>query len=597
MNFNLYAQINKELQDYFTNKVKIAGSTVPEGARYLRKADNGYTFSQNEMINLIDLYYNSKFESGIKDAEGQRKIFLNTCKFRADVASKQIDIDVKDFNFVPEPGTSQWDSFFLQKEFQDWAKTDYFGELLNTWVEKFPRYGWIIAKEVNGKLEDVPLQTIRNQQDAKSIKTASYFIIEHPEMTLGEMEAMKGWDTKGLSMKFGDTQTVYERYGHVPLSFYKEQMAKYNENDTEYEIADGDEEKTVDCVVICALTESKTKDNPQGNILFIEQISERPFREAHWSKQHGRLMGIGEIENQIENQIGSNLAFNFYRRQLMWSSKKIFQSTAAEGLNKSLVRDVKDGDVLQVGVNGQLSQVNMSNQSSGDFVNFSKILEQNADQKSFTYEVATGESLPSGTPFRLGVVLSNAVNSHFDLKREKLGLFLNSAIMDLILPTWKKTFSKEHTISMFADEEGFDALKELIFHINLNNSIKEHLFEGKMPDVEALKVIIQEQLDKERFLFVKLPDNYYKEVKSRVTLVITGEQINLPKKIETLTNLYTTLAQRGDPRADKVLARILAYAGENYDVLVGKSNKPQLPSLPVTSPQINSSNIPQPTNA
>lgn len=568
-NFNIFSQVKNEVQEFFQTKIRIAQSSASDAnARYLQTQKKGYDFSQWETINLIDLYYNSKFESGLRDSEGQRKIFLNVCKFRSDVAAKQIDLDVKDFNFVPEEGCSAWDAFFMNRDFTEWAKENYFGELINTWVEKFPRYGWIVAKEVNGQLEDVPLQTIRNQQDAKSLNSAKYVIIEHPNMTLSEMKDMKGWNTDGLSMTMNEGETVYERYGHVPLAWLKKQNGET--------VEDGDESETVDALVITT-SKKTTKDEPTGHVFFAEQISKRPFSEAHWTRQHGRLMGVGEIENQFENQIGANLSFNFYRRQLLWSSKKIFQSSDADGINKNLVRDVKDGDVLQVGTNGNISQVDMSNRASADFNNFSNILEKNSDQKSFTYEVATGASLPSGTPFRLGVVLSNAVNSHFDLKREKLGIFLKRGIIELILPTWKKTYSKEHLIQMYSDEEGFEALKQVVFQANLNAAIKEHLFAGKMPDIEALKVLVQQGLDKERYLAVTIPDDYYDSVKVKVNLTITGEEVDVPKKIETLTNLYTSMVQKGDPRADRILKRILAISGENFDLLAGAAPAPATP--------------------
>ena len=100
--FSIYGQLQKELTDFFQNKVKIAGIQTDNPLA----SSVGFDFSQWETLNLIELYYNSQFESGKIDSEGQRKVFLNISQFKADVASKQVDIDVKDFVFVPENSLS-----------------------------------------------------------------------------------------------------------------------------------------------------------------------------------------------------------------------------------------------------------------------------------------------------------------------------------------------------------------------------------------------------------------------------------------------------------------------------------------------------------
>ena len=74
---SIFEQLNKELHEFFNTKVHIAGTRNNDNARYLGAKNKSYEFSQWEMINLIDLYWNSKFETGQTDSEGQRKIFLN----------------------------------------------------------------------------------------------------------------------------------------------------------------------------------------------------------------------------------------------------------------------------------------------------------------------------------------------------------------------------------------------------------------------------------------------------------------------------------------------------------------------------------------
>ena len=93
---------------------------------------------------------------------------------------------------------------------------------------------------------------------------------------------------------------------------------------------------------------------------------------------------------------------------------------------------------------------------------------------------------------------------------------------------------------------------------------------GQVPDVEQIRQEIGQIIDSRRYEAVQVVKNYYKTIKYTTDLVITGESVDLPKKLETLTTLYQSMVQAGDPRADKVLNRIMAISGENYDAIAGQ---------------------------
>ena len=152
---------------------------------------------------------------------------------------------------------------------------------------------------------------------------------------------------------------------------------------------------------------------------------------------------------------------NLRKRAMYWSSKHVFQSSDTE-IAKNLVRNVKDGDVLKIMPNGNITPVAIETRNLAEYDNNDQMWEKNSDQKSFTYEVATGEALPSGTPFRLGVVMSNAVNSHFALKRENFGMFLSKIVSEQLLDVFKRENSKAHNILVSNDEKGIESLKREI---------------------------------------------------------------------------------------------------------------------------------------
>ena len=438
-NYNIFAQVLKEVGE-FEKPIKIADSKEDsENVKFLQESGKGYMFSQKDTLNLIDLYDNSKFEKGSRDSEGQDKIFLNIGNFRRKVASKQIRLGVKDYLFIPDDYESIWKAWFMARQFKVWSRENNQGELINELEENFPKYGSVVTKKVGKKVERVNLKTLINTQDAKSLKQAVLtggYVIESHNYSKFELKKFKDWQTKDLDVKSGQKKTVYERYALTPRWV----VDKFEGKTTE------DEDEVLTMAILTA--EVNKKDDAVGHILYAQEISEDdfPYEEEHWDKQDGRWLGIGEVENQFENQFAKNLSANLRRRSLLWAAKKIFQSTD-ESIQRNLVKDVKDGQVLHIAPNGNITQIDMASRHLADFNLMDQAIEENANQKSFTFESATGEQPPSGTPFRLQYMLSNAVTSHFDAMKEKLGLFLIRSYYNQIIPIFKKE-TKEHTINV-----------------------------------------------------------------------------------------------------------------------------------------------------
>src|SRR3990167_9431014 len=121
--------------------------------------------------------------------------------------------------------------------------------------------------------------------------------------------------------------------------------------------------------------------------------------------------------------------------------------------------------------NGLRQRFNLGKTATlAEFNSDEQVWDTNAQQKSFTYEVATGETLPSGTPFRLGVQLAAAVRSHFDLKREKLGLFFKRVVMEFMIPIFKAQAEKEKILTFQMDEDGMNDMKEAIAEVAAYNA-------------------------------------------------------------------------------------------------------------------------------
>lgn len=566
-----------ELDKFRNGQIKLAAIHKPgDDVRMLRPGKrDGYYFNQLSTLNLIDLYYNSKFEDGEYDKLKQRKIFLNVGKFRAEVASKQIELDTKDGRFIPDDYADPWMAFFMQKDFKEWSKDSDLAELLNTWGDKLPKYGTIVGKKVGRDIVDVPLQNLRNEISAKSLQTASFVIEEHADMPCYEIEDMPEWNTDGLKLKFNECLTVYERYGHVPLGW----LNKVNKRP----VQESDWNESVDALVVVAFVPLGNNSNEKGvHIFYAEQIDERPYREAHWTRQHGRWMGIGVMEDLIANQVAKNIVVNLQRRSLTWASKRIGQSASADAAAKNLVKDVPDGAILEVGANGQITMLDMSQKNTAEFQQFLGEFEKNADQKAFTYEVATGARTPSSMPATIGVILSKATNAYYDKKREQFGIFVKSVIWDFKMPQFVKDMSKEDRIVLyFSDEPGFEALKSASMQLVKSEFTRISLL-GKGEPVDP--ATIEQALDPfeaARSLPFLLKKTSYKEAKVKFEFSITGEETDIEAKLASLNTIYQAFLAAGDPRAAKVLERMAALGGENIATF-------GVPSAPVRSPvQVN----------
>jgi len=536
--FNIYSQVQAELKDFFTKKIKI-GEAIVDG-----RPTGGYEYSQWDTLQTIEYMDGSKFLSGERDSEGQQKFYLNTAVFRREVATKNIDIDLKNFLFIPEEDKSEKGTIVVRKKFRKWAKDNGLSEMLNESGERFPKYGTLVGKRVGKEIELVPLMKLRNQQDAKTLKDASYVIQEHT-LTKHELEDYKDWDISNLDLKFNDTITVYERYGYFPKALLNSDKGEV--------IAD----EAVYGVVFVALD----KGIHGATILFAEE-TECPFLEIHYAKQDGRWLGIGEMEKQIENQAARNMVFNLRKKSLAWSAKNIFQ-TQDDTIVNNLVREVKDGDILKVSTPNGVFKVDTATRASVDYNSLDQLLEENSNQRSFTFEAATGESMPSGTPFRLGALVSNAVNTYYDKKREQLGLFWKKIIYEFMLDSFIRQTPEEFTEHICDTEEGFEEMREAKKDLLIGKMILQQVLERKPVDMEAIKTAVEMGLSKISKDYFTMTRQEIKDLKYTFDIDITGESINMPQKMETLTSLYTAQLQQGQlEQANMTLKKIMILAGE-----------------------------------
>lgn len=590
--YNLFAKLRENLEDYYNIGVWLVGKpSVRDKTAKIedRGRDGGYYYSQRLTLEAIDLACASKYRTGDRDSEGKKKTYLNIVNFHADVAINQTGVNTSNYILEPTNRDYIWYTFFMDKKFKEWSDENSYDDIIDDLNDDFARKGSCVVKKIKGGVERVPLRTIRNTQTAKSLEDAArnggYVILEN-EMSYGKMQKYKKWNLEGLNKT--KTYTVFEKYSLIPRA----KLIEFRKGNPTKE----DWEDFICCQQILIPNSETFKANAKeneigGQVVFLEEVQdipgEFPLEEAHYKKIDGRWLGEGEVEKQLQNQIERNLTANARRRSLLWATKKIFQSTD-DDVAKNLLMEVKDGEVIKIKPNGLLTQVNTVNQHGADFNADDAAVEKNSQQISFSFEAASGEAMPSGTPFRLGAILEAAVSKYFKRKQDTFSNFLKRSFFSQLIPIFQKEINDEHELRYSISDDQYEQALQGMIMVHTNDILKKEWLKSNFVSRDLLKARIEEQLRKSPYIFWTIPEGTYKDIHCYMRLNI-NEPINAD--IETLTNLFTVLSQRQDPRADKVLEAILSKKGQNIDAIIGASRAPVTPNTP------NNQNNPVPENA
>lgn len=591
--YNIFSVLNQAVSDFDNNTVNVipADNQNNSDRRYLGGGHDGYEFSQRELLIDIDMAYNSVYKNGKYDKEGQRKAYLNIVRFYVQVAKKNTDIDTKNFVFTPSDYSTEniWGVWFTKRQFNNWIKKSEFAGVINDLLTDFNKYGSCVAKRLKDTIVRVPLRSLRCDQTAETlldgVKGGTPLVIEH-NMSYIEYKEYPVYEKVD---RYEGKRLVYEMYSYMSKgNLLNLQNKEAKEKDYEDMIL------TMSILMPSKKEEGNGQNKVKGyseKLCFIEQIDYLPFEEAHSEKQDGRWIGLGNVEKQLENQIARNTSANLRKRSMLWSSKKIFQ-TQGDSISKNLVKNVQDGEILQVGLNGAISALDTSTRGLNDFTQDEQIWEDNGQKQSFAFESATGESMASGTPFRLGAMLSNSVMSYFDGQKEIFGLFLQELFENQIIPIFERR-AKEDIALIGSTEEGYHMLKEMFidFYTNdyyMKTALSPDYFETEIPTEEEVRAKIDKDLVKSPYLYVNLHKDLYKNAKYNINLDITGENRDMADK-ETLTTLWTGYMQSGDKeKADRLLNVILGANGKNLGGILGSTvaSKPVQEAPQNTNPQL-----------
>lgn len=580
MKFDIFAKLQEDVNDFDTGGYYITGeikSRTGLGDPGQKGKKGGYYFSQKDTLESIDMASASKYKKGVYDAEGQRKTYLNIVNFYRDVMKMKIVVKVSNYIFEPRKLAYEWPVWSLKQEFSIFADEESFDDELQDRAHDLATYGTVVSKKCGDTSERVPLRSLRNTQSAKSLwhaaSTGGYVILED-DKHFNELSEYPDWDTEGLASH--KTYSVFEYYRLVPKSVYENWETNQGVVDN---VPENEPWVLVQAILIPGEESEKSGKITSGKVVFMERVDEEswPLDECHTERIDGRWLGRGEIEKQLENQIARNLTANLRRRGLLWATKKIYQSSDEE-VQSQLLMEVKDGEVVYVKPNGNISQVNTASQHLGEFTSDEQSWKENSQQNSFAFNIATGENMPSGTSFSLGVVLDKAVASHFTMVRNRFSNYLKRDFFNQLIEVFKEEYSEEHERPISMTSEDIEAFKDSVITFHANERYFDALAKRKNPNMEKIREEVMEEMVKSPYVFLQIPEDFYENAVFYMKLNIDDD---IGPDIQTLTTIYQTMKQDGDERAEQVLRQIMAKQGKSLTAITGKKPEPVAPIAPV----------------
>ncbi len=562
-------QIEQEVKDYLSASVPIS---------------EGYTFSQYALIKRIVLYENRHYPKGKVDKQGNYKYWFDIITPRIDAEVKNIDFDTSNIEVYSPRKIDELPAIITNLKVKEWLRENGQAEEINSAIEEGAGWGNIVWKKVNKGYERVDLKNffVINQTAECLDETA---VIERHQLTQSELRAKDGvWenvdkvikscsiDSYSSTVRGTDTPTttpyyeIYERNGEVSEKDLFEAQGK-GENI-------GDENKYILAKIVVAAKKGTGSDVEAKYVLFADTISKMPYKEYHRGRYKGRWFREGLIELLMDVQTRANEVGNQMARGLEWASKTIFV-TEDKLIVQNILTDLKNGDILKAkGLTQVETRMNGFDQLSNEWNRIIQLANDIANSR----EVVTGESMPAGTPFRLSALLNQNANKLFDFIREKLAIPFSEIFEEWIIPQIVKDIKAQEILRITGDSDMLGRLQTMIiesWYVQNLIAIGPH----SQVIAQALKDTKMEELKSRPQLLMSELTEVFNDFKPHVSVIITGEQLNLDADLQTIGNFASL---ESDPVRRTALIE-MAMKKKGLDVAA----LPKSPPLPLQPTQPN----------
>lgn len=520
---------------------------------------DGNFFRPYDTIRTIEFYTDSKYLEGQKDELGRDKPFYNIVNYRLNTAVKATPFDTKDIQLIPDGDENALKISLLNKELHDWYKEVNYDAIINEHQIARPKYGHLIVKKVMHegqlKIETVDLRNV--VVDPSDLYNT---FVELHYFTPSKLAKMKGkWDYVEdiLSDKNKLSKKVKNAIGSESETTTDQIMiAEVYGEFPESEIYEDGDEYTYDLyrLYVC-----------EDYILDARKVTEFPYKDLAWEPVNGRSLGRGVVEDGFEAQIWSNDAV-IKERDMMEHASKITYVTDDDEVEDNMLVDYDSGSIVHVNDGKKLTMLNNVPSSLPQIQAILNKWDAQYERTSSSFESVTGETMPSRTPFRTVAMLQEAGSSSFKQKLQDYGIFQKEIHYDWILPYLIGKLKKEHMLVAEFTKDEFELYLDDFANHEVNNFLREATMKKKLilqEDLEALQEEAKLRALSKRVM--RIPDGYYNDIRYKVDIVTTGENMDKAAMFESLNNLMITVAQNPqimtDPSLSKLFGKIIDLAG------------------------------------
>ena len=565
----------------------------------LEKVEGLYR-SQKEIIKMCEYYSDSRYidahYGNLMNGSGRPVPFYNIVNYRVALAKTATDLDIKDIQIVSDNPKYQVHSMLLNREAYEWMKEG-FSLTLNQMGHTRPKYGGYLVKktEVKGKLNIDVVKWTNVKTDQNEILGGA--IIETHHMSPVELKRKDDiWenviDVLKAHKKIRDKDRptvidVYEITGEFPVAIFKN--------------ADGKEESDADLYTYSLQHYFIADMDSKKYLLYWEELKgemEDYYEYLTW-EDNGYGLGRGVIEDSEEAQVWTNDAI-INESIAMALAGRVGIKTTSKKLGQNVLEH-DHGKIYELGKDEDINSFNLAPSALGNYQNQIDKWKVQADNVTSSFEAATGEQPPSGTPYSTTALLNAVATKPFDYKREEWGIHLTKMFDKWVIPYLIKKIKKEHILVSEYEDAELDVIDESFAAYNSNKEIIKEVLKGNIVSplqqeemMDSYKKHIKKSGKKR---FIEIPDDYFKDIECKVTVITTGEQKNKAVILQSLSELMKTViasfnpttGQFGaleDPTLSKIFNQILEMSGAGISpVSLGKGTRPtKQPPQPPASP-------------
>ena len=488
----------------------------------------GWRFNHIGMLKTIDLMYTSHFETGEYDEMGMWKFYYNIVKTPCDVAEKFIDLNTKDFLFLPQPSLSTGEPlsnelmvWHMTKDFKIYADVNKFGEIIDELRPDLPKYGMCIAKDVNGLPQRRALHNMRWDPTARTLRK-SHWVAEAYLFTESEIREQK-WNKMD---NFDAVKQRGESNFYLVYEFYEKHNGRYKRNFYIDVFAWNDGKGGT--IRSLETNINYSTDRLPAISLHEDMVDDIPYYDHYWEKIDGRTLGYGFVEYLIQNQISVNEAENIERQGLYYSSMVLLQTRDTAIGGKNVLTGTRNGDILTI--DSEITKVPLEERNLAAYNATRDRWNSNTVAKTFSSEIATGGNLPSRTPIGVANLQLSQVTSYYQKKQDAFGQYLKTLVYDIVIPSFQKQTAAEHALSIGSSDSDIVEYQKLLTKIYYDKAVSDYADKhGYFPNQgqrELIQKQIAETLSSRKNIPLRLPAFYYDNAEYTLHIEVTGESMD-----------------------------------------------------------------------